>query len=692
MIIVFFNSYKSQKFFFQSIAPALIFLLSFFQVNSQKIKQDSIKKEIELKLSQKNFTPNDTTYINLLNSLAYEIKYYNVDSVLILSNQSLQLSSEINYLDGKIKAHANLGDYYADAGYLKKGRNHLKKAIEILNDQNTINKLYVDIKSKMSGLYLKENNFTKALNGYLECIELAKKIDYNIRISSSYEDIAYLFVHQKDYVEAVKYYKKVIEAAKKEAEPGYYAGIFTNLAAVYVKMNDLENAKKNIDKSIQYFEKANKLDWLGYAYTIRGSIYLLKNEFDESLNWLLKAENIFKNLDDERSEIFLYIELAKNYKSLKKSELAIKYGLRGYNLAVKTKNPRGIRESVEVLYKINKSENNFEEALAYHELHKKLSDSAQSIENQSILVAYKSKLLHDIEKKELIIKNEKALYNQKKYIYLSIFFLIIAAVIITFVTLNKRALKKINTELNIKKEALEESEKELKELNKTKDRLFSIIGHDLRGPIGAFKELLKLFDSGLLSKEELLGFVPRIKKDIINISFTLNNLLSWGQSQMKGSSIQPKKISLYKLIQENSNLLEEITHKKGITILNNVPTSVYVWADKNQIDVVIRNLMSNAIKFTPKNGKITLTTTEQQNSWQVEVSDNGIGMDKKKTKHLFLKNNNKSTYGTENEKGTGLGLILCKEMIEKNNGTIWVKSIPNKGSSFFFTLPKEKLD
>ncbi len=692
MIIVFFNSYKSQKFFSKSIPLVFIFLLVFFQVNSQKIKQDSIKKEIKLKFTQKNFTPKDTTYINLLNSLAFEIKYYNIDSVLILSNQSLQLSSEVNYLKGKIKALTNLGDYYGGIGNLEKGRNHYKQAIEILNTQNTINKFYVDLKSKMAGLHLRENNFTKALNGYLECIELAKKINYNIRISSSYEDIAYLFVHQKDYKEAIKYYKKVIEVYKKGKKTGHKAGILTNLAAVYVKMHDSENAMVNVNESIQYFEKVGILDWLGYAYTVKGSIYLLKKEFNESLKWLVKAENILKDLDDERSEIFLYIELAKNYKSLEKSELAIKYGLRGYNLAVKTKNPRGIRESVEVLYKINKGENNFEEALAYHELHKKLSDSAQSIENQSILVAFKSKLLHDIEKKELIIKSEKALYNQKKYIYISIFFLIIAVIITTFVTINKRALKKINTELNLKKEALEKSEKELKELNKTKDRLFSIIGHDLRGPIGAFKELLKLFDSGLLTKEELLGFVPRIKKDIVNISFTLNNLLSWGQSQMKGSLTQPKKISLYKLIQENSNLLEEITRKKEITILNDVPTSVWVWADKNQIDVVVRNLMSNAIKFTPKNGTVTLTTTEQQNSWQIKVSDNGIGMNKEKTKQLFLKNTHKSTYGTENEKGTGLGLILCKEMIEKNNGTIWVKSIPNKGTCFFFTLPKEKLD
>ena len=250
--------------------------------------------------------------------------------------------------------------------------------------------------------------------------------------------------------------------------------------------------------------------------------------------------------------------------------------------------------------------------------------------------------------------------------------------------------KRLNSELKTKTEGLIEQEKELKEINETKDKLFSIVAHDLRGPIGAFQGLLNLFKQGEIEKDEFMDFIPKLGNDIDHISFTLNNLLSWGQKQMNGLVTKPEIVSLDKLVAENINLLSETAINKSIKLASSLPRNTLAWTDGDQIDIVIRNLISNALKFTPTNGMVTVTSREKNDYWEISVRDTGIGMDRETLNNVFSDTNNLSTYGTNNEKGTGLGLSLCKEMVEKNNGTIWADSIVNQGTTLYFTVPKAK--
>ena len=294
------------------------------------------------------------------------------------------------------------------------------------------------------------------------------------------------------------------------------------------------------------------------------------------------------------------------------------------------------------------------------------------------------------QRQALIDENNKALAKQRRYITIAIVSLIIISGITFFVLRSKKIQNKLIVELNQKKTKLENRERELKENNETKTKLFSIIGHDLRGPIGALENLLRLFGNGDMSKKEMLDFIPKLKEDIGHISFTLNNLLSWGHTQLKGSVNNPSVVSLDTLVRENINLLDEIATNKSIRVINELSDPVHIWSDANQIDVVIRNLISNALKFTPENGLVTITANERSNYWEVEVRDTGVGMDAETVARLFDDSASITTYGTNNEKGTGLGLSLCKEMVEKNDGKIWAVSTPRKGSSFHFTVPKAK--
>jgi len=246
----------------------------------------------------------------------------------------------------------------------------------------------------------------------------------------------------------------------------------------------------------------------------------------------------------------------------------------------------------------------------------------------------------------------------------------------------------LNIELRNKKTDLEEKQAYLNELNQTKNKLFSIIGHDLRGPIGAFQGLLKLFKDGEMTKDEFLNFVPKLKVDIDTISFTLNNLLSWGQTQMNGSFTKQSNTNLDSIVEENIALLSEIAEVKSISLINRIEPNCQIWSDPNQIDIIIRNLLSNALKFTPNNGEIIIGAIQKIKTCEIYVKDNGIGISEEIRDKLFEEDSNHTTYGTNDEKGTGIGLSLCKEMVEKNNGKIWVHSILGKGSSFYFTIPR----
>ncbi|MEX0361737.1 MAG: sensor histidine kinase, partial [Allomuricauda sp.] len=407
-----------------------------------------------------------------------------------------------------------------------------------------------------------------------------------------------------------------------------------------------------------------------------------------ALYWYDQSSLLHKELDDDREKIQLLNGMAKVYYGLGKDSLSMIYAKEGLFLSKKIQSLQGQIDCSETLYKLYKDKENTLTALLHLETFKQLSDSLFRDKNRQSLSMLKTKLQYEQEKEQLIKSNKLALAKQRSYIYFAIMILVVLSVVTFMVRRNAHIQKKLNVELQQKSEVVSQREAELHEINKTKTKLFSIIGHDLRGPIGALQGMLKLFTDGEIGKNEFMSFIPKFKSDVENISFTLNNLLSWGQTQLNGVATKPKRISLDKLVNSNIQLLSEVASGKSIKIINQLPENPVGWADQNHIDIVIRNLLSNAIKFTPENGLITIEAEEKRNDWQIMIRDTGIGMNKEIQKKIFTDATNITTYGTNNEKGTGLGLSLCREMILKNKGEIWVESVLRKGSTFFFTVPK----
>jgi two-component system sensor histidine kinase/response regulator len=257
--------------------------------------------------------------------------------------------------------------------------------------------------------------------------------------------------------------------------------------------------------------------------------------------------------------------------------------------------------------------------------------------------------------------------------------------------LQREVLNKANYLGNALKE-LDEFNVELKKEQGTRNKLLSVLAHDLRSPFNAiigFSELL-IDKKGSISSEKSRMYLENINFSAKNTLILLDNLLNWVKSQTGQLSFNPEKVSLSSIIGEIIAVYHSAADMKGISLTYLPSKDLAVYVDQNMLKTILRNLVSNAIKFTIKNGRITISTNQKQDFVEITVSDNGVGINKESLDKLFQGETNQTTSGTANENGSGLGLMLCKEFVEKIGGDIWAESEEGKGSAFKFTLPTKK--
>jgi signal transduction histidine kinase len=244
-------------------------------------------------------------------------------------------------------------------------------------------------------------------------------------------------------------------------------------------------------------------------------------------------------------------------------------------------------------------------------------------------------------------------------------------------------------EISLKAKLLEKQAKELRELNTVKNKLFSVISHDLKSPMYALRNLFNSVSQLNLPAEEIKVMIPDIVKDLNDTTELMENLLQWAKFQMRSNIIQPQKLDVSEQVNTTLRIFHLQLEAKKITVEAKTDLPAYAWADKNIISLVLRNLLSNAIKFTPENGRIVVGTYESSACIEVYVQDSGRGISKAEMAKINS-NNFYTTNGTNSEGGTGLGLMLCKEFLAKNDGHMMIESEPGSGSTFSFTLPLAK--
>ncbi|MFN4082455.1 MAG: tetratricopeptide repeat protein [Bacteroidia bacterium] len=591
------------------------------------------------------------------------------------------------------------GYIYLFSGNYKQAEEKFNKAIAFGSAQNDeIN--IAESNLGLGNIYYTLGNLPLAINFYLQALKTFEKINDPNGLNSAYTALADLYYRQNNFSKATEYQLKAIKIFEGKNDKLRKLTSYENLGNLYYRQNKLRDAETYYNKALQLFKEIDNKAGESNMLQKLGDIKMQLNELVKAIDFYNKSLAIAKQFNAKPLLVQNLIDLGVCYYKLEDYTEAEKHYKDAINYARQSQMNLELEEAYEGISLVYAAINNKKNAIAFSNLSKSIKDS---LFNDSALKTIANlQLQYEFEKKhnqlELLKKTEEInqlnLQKQRQintYLYVVILLLVLLVLGIIFYGLQK---SKINKQLQMQYLALQDSNKkiiqqkeELTQLNNVKDRFFTIISHDLRNNLATMKMYFDTIEGKNISATpEHIQLTKQISESVQNTIDLLENLLVWASNQIKGIPLKIEKLNMYDLVEENINLVNASAIAKEIIIINDLEPNDVAMGDKNTVNLIIRNLLSNAIKFTPHGGEIAVTAVAKDNYLNISIADNGVGISQEKLPFLFTQYTQTQTKGTANEKGTGLGLMLCKEFVEKNNGTIQVNSQVGKGSVFTFTL------
>ena len=645
-----------QRIFFKWVFVFIFYFLTNCTVSAQKSTIDSLKKLLP--------TAKDTTYIKVLTDICWAYRNTQLDSA----------------------------EKYGREAY-------------ILSQKNNNTYLFALSTHYLGVIALSRGNTAQALDYYYRVVELAERNGYLERLAFVYQGIGRINNLQGNYQQAILYTNRSLELFEKLNNQLGVSYCYLALGEVFTSQKKFQEGLDYYSQALLIRQKLNNQNGLAAIYSLIGENYQLQLKYKEAIDYLNRAQDIFSKQNDNRGMVTVLNRIGKIYMIQNQTDRALNYFGKSIRIARQTGITQVLKESYQNLTKIYVAKNDYAKAYRYEVLLNNYKDS--------VLDAEREKKAQEIEAKYMSVKRDQDILllkkenrNQRNLTYLIIISLLMAVVgLILYFNIRQNrknhrllltqkkeiqekneALMRLNEEITLQNQEITRQRDDQEKMNIFKDKLFSIISHDLRSPLASLENSLFLFKSNFLSEEEKNTLIDMLSRDYQATSYLLDNLLNWTRMQMQGLKIATKQLNLTALVKENFSLLKPQAEKKGISLECSIPDDITVFADSEMVKIVIRNLIHNAIKYTPPNGKIRVTCFIIKNYIITAVQDSGRGMSMAEQKKLFSPEHF-SKHGTANEKGSGLGLLLCKDFVEKNNGTIWVESIENEGSTFSFTLP-----
>ncbi len=676
---------------FRVIASLSLFILLLFSSSAALANQETKDSLIiQIKLLRKEGTTGTltTTYVDLLNELAKKYRYRLPDSMKVLSEEAGIIADKINYPIGKTFALLRKGDYHSDSGHEKEAFDIYyaikKEACDL--DSPT---LQVEVLKSIAIQEFFSQDLKKSILTYYEAIDLASENQLYEHEASLRHNLGWVYWNYKlhneahiEYVIADSLWEYVNNDKQKKAMT------ISNIALNAVDGGYLKMANEYNEKSIALLKQEDESLWLSRAYRVKSRYFIKLNDFEKAHFWINMSDSLLSSLYNPRDQMEIDLIHSNILTELKDLEMAKSYSLNTLKLATDFSDSLYMVKSYNLLEKIEELAGNNDSAYSYYKKStalKKYIKKDDQVQNMAVL---RTKMNFDKEKEALRLKNLEEHSKQQKYFQWIIAALLMTLIITFIVYQSNRREKKLNKQLETKTNTLISNEKHLTKINTDQKKLFSIVGHDLKGPIASLRELLKLM-SNEENKEVLLeSLLPKLTRYTDYVHYTIDNLLSWGQKQMTGEYTRPSIINIKEIAQRVIELFSEEILKKNLAVVVDIDENIRAWADNNDIEVVFRNLIHNAIKFSYNGGEIRLKAVSKEKYIVVEFTDVGVGMDQDSKTAIFELNQSFTTTGTNKEKGTGMGLILCKELLIRNQGNIGVQSIPKKGSTFYVYLLK----
>ncbi|REG90387.1 tetratricopeptide repeat-containing sensor histidine kinase [Algoriphagus antarcticus] len=618
--------------------------------------------------SLKNVLPttNGEERLTVLNELSSYFREVEQQVAFDYAVEAEKLAQALKNKSGEAKAKENIGWIYYRRGQWQKTFDYSKDAYNLAIEGNDLEEA-ARVLNSMGALYFEQQNYRMSINQFKKAYQISEKNGDLYTMIRSLNNVGFNLTFLNELDSALEYAYMAIEANENAGSPYLTAFSYRIIGDVYLAKNMLDSAEILYEKSMKMADKqgittfqASMLHRLGRSYLLNGKLEKGKTALERGIK--ISKEN--KYLD----------ELSKSHRYL-----AEYYRLKG----------------------------DINEAYSQQSLYLTLNDSLVNKLTNDRIALLQGMFQEDLDHSELdllIAQNEnqasKLAFNRRIIFVISVASILILGLVIWLYFLH-RNVKKFNADLIMQKHQIRTQNRELESksiqlqaINQTKNKLFSILGHDLKGPVGQVKSILDLLIDGHLNQEEFDELIQNLKNDVDSVYFTLNNTLKWSVAQMEGFTLHKVNFNLSDVVNSTIKLIMPQLKEKSLEIDDSsLFADLEIYADRDLIEVVIRNILNNAVKYS-KPGDVISISVEIDNDMIIWcVKDKGIGMNEEQINQLlspdYIITNSKP--GTKMEKGSGLGLQICKEFTRMNGGELNIKSKEGKGTKVCVKIPANKI-
>lgn len=632
-----------------------------------------------------------------------------LEKSLSIATRAYDLSQKTDNIDLKSITNYNLSVIYQALDVYDSALIHANQAIE-LDSLSGNPQLLGKSLSRLGSIFEALDNYTRALSLYYQSLSIKEENNDTLGIGTEYHRIANIYNDSKEYQKATTFYTKALEIFTRLNERKNIATTYNNLGVNYYYLNDSSKAREFYQKAMDEYLLIG--DRLGEAtgFNNLGTLAEEDENYDKALKLYKRGLAIRKELKDKSGISNSLTNIGSAYFHLDKLEEAERYQKEALVIAQEINSLHLQRNILGKLIDISEKQKEYEKAFNLQKSFQSITDSLfnESDAKRIIRIGMEYEFEKQEKLREFQLKDERKTFESNlqkgKIIRRFLILLLLASILIILLYFRfsiaiKRSHKHLsnkNHEITLQKQHLEEINSELVQIkeklttiNTEKDRFFSIIAHDLKNPFNIMIGITSILASGevKVKREEEIQFLKDLHQVATEGYKLLQNLLEWARIQRGESRFLPEVLDIKQLITESTDLLDHMAARKNINLSIQVPQGTHAYADKNMLSTVLRNLISNALKFTHKGGDIIIGSDLKRNYLKLYVKDNGIGISEKDQEKLFRIDTSFSNIGTEQETGTGLGLILCKGFVEQNGGKIWVESKVGEGCTFFFTIP-----
>lgn len=557
----------------------------------------------------------------------------------------------------------------------------LENAQELNNDKY-IGGAYLMLGQSFSML----GNYPRALENLMQSVDHYKNAGFEAGVGAAYTAIGTLYNEQKNYTTATKYYKQSIDVQRNIGHELTLAASLCNLGELYRRTAQYDSAKVYLLESMKLYQENNNKRGVAYCMANVGLVEGALGKRELAVEYMNESREMLEDLNDTSPIGFFNLYLSDIFHEEGNTKEALEYALAALEIGESEDYSPLIRDANKKISTFYAALGDLGTAYDYLSAYEVIRDSLNNESTIQRLADLRTEL--EVSQKQREVDYLERIRKSQQSIGFALIVILILISALTYVIYrNFRQKSKLSKMLEAQNEKLTEQHEELSELNYTKDKLFSIVSHDLRGPIGAITGISMLIRSNIDEKDELLEIAGYMEESSEKLRTMLDNLLVWAMNQQGRMPIKPEMIHLKEITSELKGVFSPMARSKKIDLKDRVDDEIRVWADKNSLTTIIRNLVNNALKFTNPGGQVIIESEKNDNNALIHVKDTGVGIPKDKLKTLFEFKDNKSTFGTKNEKGLGLGLSMAFEFAEKNNGSIKVDSEEGKGTTFTVKMP-----